>query len=45
MGYSPWGHKELDRAEQLTLSLKGPPEEDLNSTGSTRKGFLQSFSS
>ena len=20
-GYSPWGHKELDRTEQLTLSL------------------------
>ena len=21
MGYSPWGHKESDRTEQLTLSL------------------------
>ena len=21
MGYSPWGHKELDMTEQLTLSL------------------------
>ena len=21
VGYSPWGHKELDAAEQLTLSL------------------------
>ena len=21
MGYSPWGHKELDRTEPLTLSL------------------------
>ena len=21
MGYSPWGHKELDTTEQLTLSL------------------------
>ena len=22
-GYSPWGHRESDMAEQLTLSLKG----------------------
>ena len=21
MGYSPWGHKELDMSERLTLSL------------------------
>ena len=21
MGYSPWGHKELDRTEQLSLSV------------------------
>ena len=25
MGYSPWGHKELDTTEQLTLSLSGSP--------------------
>ena len=22
MGYSPWGHKELDRTEQLTLDVR-----------------------
>ena len=26
MGYSPWGHKELDMTEQLTLSLFLPPK-------------------
>ena len=44
MGYSPWGHKELDTSEQLTLSLKGPPEEDFNSTEGTSKQSLQSSS-
>ena len=24
MGYSPWGHKESDTAERLTLSLTTP---------------------
>ena len=23
MGYSPWGHKESDMTEQLTLTLRG----------------------
>ena len=23
MGYSPWGHKESDRTEQITLTLSG----------------------
>ena len=44
MGYSPWGRKELDTTEQLTLSLKGPPEECLNSTEGTSKQSLPSFS-
>ena len=25
VGYSPWGHKESDKTEQLTLSLLSPP--------------------
>ena len=25
VGYSPWGHKESDTAEQQTLSLRSPP--------------------
>ena len=27
MGYSPWGHKELDRTEGLTLSVLSLPSE------------------
>ena len=27
MGYSPWGHKELDMTESLTLSLHVPWKE------------------
>ena len=26
-GYNPWGHKELDRAEQLTFSISDSLEE------------------
>ena len=29
MGYSPWGHKESDMTEQLTLSLCFNPEEEV----------------
>ena len=37
MGYSPWGHKELDTTEQLTLSysavIKAPASATLPSKG------------
>ena len=39
MGYSPWGHKELDRAEQLTLSLKGHQRKTLTPLGAPGRGL------
>ena len=30
MGYSPWGHKESNMTERLTLSLCFNPEEEVN---------------
>ena len=30
MGYSPWGHKELDKTEQVTLSLSSCFQETVN---------------
>ena len=37
-GLQSMGHKELDTAEQLTLSPKGPPEEEhQGAPGSTRE--------
>ena len=41
VGYSPWGHKELDTAEQLTVS---PPQKHLSWYGVVCVSMLNCFS-
>ena len=41
MGHSPWGHKESDMTEQLTLSLYLPTYKSVDHSSGAEMGLTQ----